>query len=218
MKVTTLIAVAGLGIVMTACGGRQQKDAADAPAAEQTEEKSASLADAAKGLREISKASEKMGDFEAFQKKLAEAKPVSNDQLKSAIPAELLGIKRTSFSVGNQLYADLAMAESKFKGSDNKEVSLTIMDGAGEAGSALVSLQIFGLNMDMEKETEGGFEKTTDLKGYRAKVEQKKSYDQINSEIVFIVNQRFAVTLRGEGIELSELEKAMDQLNFSSLK
>ena len=144
--------------------------------------------------------------------------PLTNEELKTAIPDELIGLKRSKLSVGNQLVA-LSTAEATYTDADkNKKIELTIMDGAGETGSAFMSLRVMGLAMEREEETESGFSKITDIQGHRAEVKQNTYNEQTDSEIGFVAKDRYHISLQGSNMTLEELEGAVRQLNLSELK
>ncbi len=207
-KGITAILVAG---ILAACGGNKNEE-------NTTEEDGPGISETISGLKNLSTLSDKAADMESLQKKLAGLTPLTNEELKTAIPDDLIGLKRSKLSVGNQLVA-LSTAEATYTDADkNKKIELTIMDGAGETGSAFMSLRVMGLAMEREEETESGFSKITDLQGYRAEVKQNTYNEQTDSEIGFVAKDRYHISLQGSNMTLEELEEAVRQLNLSELK
>lgn len=103
-------------------------------------------------------------------------------------------------------------------GDDNKNVKISILDGAGETGSAVVSLMAMTLSMDAESESNGTKSKTTEINGLRAITEDTKSGESISSSIKYLYKDRYSIGLDGQGYSLSELETYMKALHTSALK
>lgn len=186
---------------------------------EKTEEKSGGLSEAYSNVKNLNKLSNSMDDITKNTDELKKLTPLSNDELKPLLPEQLLGLKRTELSVGDNAMMNMSSAESSYNNEDSsKKVNLQIMDGAGETGSAVVSMLMMSLNMDREKITETGFEKSKEIKGMKAMVSENKNGEIPNSEIQMIANNRYLITLRGDGISAEELEKAVSELNFSNFK
>jgi hypothetical protein len=139
--------------------------------------------------------------------------------LKAALPNSLMGIKRTKYTVSQQMYINISTAEADYKKDRDHNIHLSIWDGAGKAGSSLVALRIWELRRDFEKQTQDGFDKSIKLNGRQAEAQQKKYDDgRLTSQIDFAVNNRFLITLKGRGFSEKDLEKAYKDLDFSSLE
>jgi hypothetical protein len=161
-----------------------------------------------------------LGRFsQSLQKELAKRTPLSNDELKIALPKSLIGIKRTKYTVGQQMYVKVSTAEADYKKDRHHNIHLSIWDGAGKAGSSLVALRIWELKRNFEQKTQNSFDKSIKLNGRQAEVQQKKYDDgRLTSQIDFAVTNRFLITLKGRGFTEEDLEKAYKDLDFSSLK
>lgn len=198
-----LIAVSVLALV--ACKKEENK----------TEENSISGAiSSAKNLNSISNA---MDDINKNIETLKKTAPLSNDELKGALPENLAGLKRTELTVGDQSMMQISSAEAKY-GTDNKEISVRITDGAGETGSAMISIVMMGHSATLEKTTENGFEKIGEFNGKRMSIKETKETDRVDSEIQFIEKNRYLVDVEGDGFTYEELAKAIGELNLSALK
>lgn len=186
---------------------------------EKTEEKNGGFSDALNNVQNLNKLSNSMDDITKRAEDLKKMTPLNNEDLKTLLPEQLGGLKRTELSVGDNAMVNMSSAESSYKNEDSsKKINLQIMDGAGETGSAIVSMLMMGLNMNREKITETGFEKSTEIKGMKALVSENKSGDFTNSEIQMIAKDRYLITLRGDGLTYEELEKVAGELNFSNFK
>ena len=186
---------------------------------EKTEEKSGGITDIVSGVKNYSNLSKSMSDVTKNIEVLKKTTPLSNDELKAILPENLLGLKRSEFSVGDASMMNLSSAEAKYKNEDgSKSMTLEIMDGAGETGSAMVSILMMGLNMNKEKQTETGFEKTTEIDGMKALVSEEKREDKVSSKIQIIAKTRYLLTISGRGFSYEELSKAVGEINTSALK
>ena len=181
-------------------------------------EESGGLSDLISSTKDYSKMSSSMEEVTKNIEKLKNVEPLTNDQLKAFLPEQLLGLKRTELSVGDNSMMNLSTAESKYSDGDKKEIKLEIIDGAGETGSAMVSIMIMGLNVNKEKTTESGFEKSTEINGVKSIVSEDKNGDKIQSKIQTVLKNRYLVTLSADGFSYEELKTALDELNSSALK
>lgn len=138
--------------------------------------------------------------------------------MKAVLPESLAGMKRTRFSVGDASMMGLVTAQATYSDDQNRSVELSIMDGAGEAGSGVIAVYVMSLSMEMEEETESGFSKNTTINGSRASIKEQRGDDWVNSEIGALVSDRYLVTLNGSGLTYKELEDVFKELNFIGLK
>lgn len=184
------------------------------------EDENPGLFDIIDGVSDLNKIADEVEKMEEEGEKLINTTPISNDQLKKILPETLLGLPRKKFSVGNQFMADVAMAEAEYKseeGNDN-QVAFSIVDGAGEMGSAMISLVRMGLSRDYEEQTDNGYNKSTTINGYKAIEEFEKRYETTYPKIKFLINNRFLVSLEGKGVTMDQLKKALNELDLDDLK
>lgn len=202
----TILAVALL-FALTSCGNSPKKE---------TEEKSGlgKLVEGASNLDKLAKSGEKLKDQTEKLKKLT---PATVEELKAVVPENVGDFKRKSYSAGGTV-ADIVAAEAEYAKEDNKTIHVSILDGAGESGSAVVSLLAMGLSMQTESESNGTISKNIEIDGVRYSTEDTKSASSVSSSLKFIHNDRYAITLQGEGYSLSELQDFLKKLDLSSLK
>ena len=194
-------------LVLIACSKKEKQD-----------EESGGLSNLVTNAKNYSKISGSINDVSKNIETLKKMTPLSNDELKAVLPEQLLGLKRSEFSVGDASMMNLVSAEAKYKDENNKRIDLQIMDGAGETGSGMVSIMMMGLNVTKEKVTETGFEKSEVINGMKAIISENKNGENIDSEIQLIAKDRYLLTLKGDGITLDELKKALAEFNISQLK
>ncbi len=209
MNFKILLSVISISVLLLSCGGNKSNDG---------EESKSGLAESITGIKNISKATKALSDWEETQEKLVGETPLTNDELKAMLPESLAGMKRTSLSVGDGYMMGVITGQAGYSDEENKKVELSIMDGAGETGAAMVSMFYMTLSMNMEEETETGFSKITTLDGYRATVEENRGDDWVDSEISALVADRYIVSLDASGLDLKELESVFKQLDLKKLK
>ena len=218
MKKITLVSIVLVGalMMMVSCGGgvsqgEQQQSNSD--------DEKTSLGEAVSALGGLKKMADQADDMGSLQKKLSKMQPVSNETLKKVLPETLMGMKRTKYSINsNEMFGNLLMGSATYTKDDDHDIELSITDGAGETGSSVLMLAIWGLRADMEEETESGFTKTIEKDGRHIKVKQKKQGDNVRSELTTAIRDRFLVKLDGNNFTVDELQKAYDALDFGALE
>ena len=182
------------------------------------EEKTGGFSDLVSTAKTYGKMGSSMQDVTKNIENLKNIPPLTNDELKAVLPEILLGLKRKELSVGDNAMMNLSTAEAKYADDENRRVKVEIVDGAGETGSAMVSIMMMGLNVNKEKTTEFGFEKSTEINGAKSIVSEYKNGEDINSEIQTVLKNRYLVTLKADGFTYEELKSALSTLNNSALK
>lgn len=196
--------------LLLSCGGnKSSEDGGD---------NSPSLSDAISGFKNLNKSADVAKDWEKNQEKLAAQTPMINDEMKALLPENLAGMKRTKFTVGDASMMGLVTGQASYSDDQGKSLDLTIMDGAGEAGSGMIALYAMTLSMDMEEETESGFSKNATVNGNRATVKEDRGEGWVRSEISALVSDRYIVTLNGTGMNYEELEGVFRKLDLSKLR
>ena len=160
---------------------------------------SVSVNEAAKNIEENASKAEEL-------KKLT---PLSIDQMKALIPNELLGMPRSSFNANSA--AGYAMAQGTYKGEEDKELEIEIIDCAGEMGSLIYNTRFFAY-WNFQQEDDNGYEKTIDFNGGKAVEKYTKSNERY--ELTSFANDRFVVSVKGEKIGIDDIKKVASNLNL----
>ena len=181
-------------------------------------EKSGGLSDLVSTAKNYSKINSSMEDVGKNIENLKALTPLTNDELKAVLPEIILGLKRKELSVGDNAMMNLSTAEAKYADEEGKRVKVEIIDGAGETGSAMVSIMMMGLNVNKEKTTETGFEKSVEINGAKSIVSENKNGEEIDSKIQTVLKNRYLVTLTADGFSYEQLKSALSTLNNSALK
>ena len=182
------------------------------------EEQSGGLSDMITSEKASGKVSSTMEDVSKNIENLKNIPPMTNEELKSVFPENLLGLKRKELSVGDNAMMNISTAEAIYTDDNNKRIKVEIIDGAGETGSTMVSIMMTGLNSDTDKTTETGFEKSTEINGVKSIVSENKDGERINSQIQTKKKNRYLLTLYANGFTFNELQKVLTELNSSALK
>lgn len=152
---------------------------------------------------------DKVEDIEKNMEELKKATPLSNEQLKALLPEKLDGMKRKSYNITKMGFNAV---EAKYD-DDIRSISLSILDGAGEAGAGMISMAEFGMNAGGESESEDGYKKPLSVDGTKGFEEQERSSDgsNITNKVTFIVKHRFILTFEAQGIEMDKLKSIVEE-------
>jgi hypothetical protein len=151
-------------------------------------------------INNMKDASDAMTEKTEALKKLT---PASLDEMKTMIPEEFMGMKRTSYNANSMMGA--SNATGKYKSDDGKELKLNIIDCAGEAGSGIYTLRYWTM-WNFQNEDDNGYQKTVDFNGGKAIEKYSKYNDEYG--LTFMVNDRYLVTVEGEKMGLDAVRAA----------
>ena len=136
--------------------------------------------------------------------------------LKTLLPETLAGMKRTSASGEKNGAAGMFVAEAtgEYSGENGASLSLKITDMGGLGGLGAMAQAGWAMQ-EIDKETDNGYERTFDQKGFKA----KESYDKLNKsgEVQSWVASRFLVEIKGNGVKDGDLRKALDGVDLARL-
>jgi len=177
-----------------------------------------SLLEAVQNVNKLNKAADSMKEYEKQTEKLKKTKPVSNEVFKQVLTEELGSLKRSSFNAGNASMVGLSSSDATYGDSNDKNVKISIFDGAGESGSALIAMTHMSISMDTESIEGTKTKKTEVINGVRSVTENDTNPDSNkSSSITFIYKDRYQVSLEGNKMPLEELKTYIQKLNFSKL-
>jgi len=144
--------------------------------------------------------------------------PLPIEKLRNKFPKKLLGIKKTSYNTGQATVVQVSTGEAFYTDKEKDRVlHLSITDGAGQNGSAVVSLLMFILGGTIDKKTENGFEKTTNVGNQKVYIKEEMKNGRTCSLLQLVYDNRFLISIEGENFSAHELTKAVQQLNLSNL-
>lgn len=186
--------------LLTACGKTEEQ--------KQAEEAKVSLGGAMDAMKEMAKAAED-------QQKNGPIETVDFRVLKELLPADADGLPRKE-ATGERNGAmgfKVSTAEARYANADGSETAEVGIVDAGGTG-ALMGLAAWTM-MDIDKETETGYEKTTTMGDNKA----YEKYDNSgkDGELVLVVAKRFVVTAKGRGISMDKIKATLNKVDLDKL-
>jgi hypothetical protein len=187
---------------------------------------SAPLAQALKQAGQAADQAAKSGDPAALAKAMQmlggqgaagpHVEPVNFRELKALLPEELPGFTRTS-ATGEKAGA-MGMVVSEAKGEYNAEggahIAVKLLDVGSLAGPLALGLAGWA-SVEIDRETETGYEKSTVLGGNKAfeKYDTRSKHGELN----VLVGNRFIVELHGSNVKIDDLKSAAGKLDLGKL-
>ncbi len=186
---------------------------------DKSREKEPGLFDVIESVSDLNQMANEVEKIEKENEQLKNATPISKEKLKALLPKSLLGYSRRKFSIGNQFMPDMSMAEAEYENGNGNFISFSIIDGAGETGSAMVTLARLGFSRDFEEHNDSGYRKSTTIDGYKAIEElERDNYDNSeDTKIELLISNRFIVTLDGKRVSVNQLKNAVKELKLNQL-
>lgn len=187
-------------LLLTGCGGNKEEEKKD--------EESVSAIGAVGAMKEMAAQAEEM-------QKNGPVETVNFRSLKELLPADADGLARKE-ATGEKNGAagfTISTATGKYANDDNSEtIELSLVDGGGSA--MMMGLAAWSM-IDVDKETENGYEKT-------GKIGDNKSYEKYDNsnkdgEIALLVNKRFIVTAKGRGVSMDKIKAALGDVDLDKL-
>jgi len=176
----------------------------------------------------IDELANKSKDLEEFADKMKEVSegftegkkvnPVDFRELKALLPEAIASLKRTNIE-GEKVAAmgmNISTANADYSDDQNNQsIDLKITDMGNIAG--LSGLAAYGWYMvDIDKENETGYEKTTTFKGNKA-YEKYNNQDKYG-ELSILVAKRFVVEANGNNVSMNEIKAAAEMIDFGKLE
>jgi hypothetical protein len=136
--------------------------------------------------------------------------------LKALLPADLPGMRRTAASGerNGAMGMTVATAEGQYQGDDGAEITIKITDMGGTG--ALGGIMQYGwASMEVDKETETGFERSTTIAGHKA-IEKYDTQDQ-GGETQVLVSKHFTVEVSGSNVTAEQIRAAVEKVDLAKL-
>ncbi|SMD44228.1 hypothetical protein SAMN00777080_2848 [Aquiflexum balticum DSM 16537] len=149
---------------------------------------------------------------------LASIIPITREQLKNWIPKQIGEYKITKTVIGYKESVDMSAIKGTYshQSDPSKQVVMEVLDGAGPVAAVLLSGSIQKLNLDFEELKADGYSRIYNKNGHRV-WEVENTREEI-SELEFIHEGRFLVSLKGQHLRNEELWTFADYLDFKALK
>ena len=143
--------------------------------------------------------------------------PVDFRKLKEALPQELAGFDKGESSGEKNNAFGIAVSEAKqsFRTADgNKRVRFEITDPGSLSGP--FALANMWMNIEVDKETGDGYEKTSTVNG--RKLHEKWSKSGQHGSVQLVVGNRFMVDVDAQGIEMNDVKSLIGKIDVAKLE
>lgn len=213
-----ILAILFLSFLFIFCGcgsneGDPEKDDRDKPRNEQNDDD-----DSKTGIKGLDDFVDNMKEMQENFEEGKEVETVNFRELKALLPEELDGLKRTSASgeKTNAFGINVSKSEGEYKTEDNSSrIRITITDMGSMSGWA--GLAAFGWTMtEIDKETEDGYERTIEYKGYKGFEKYNTKRNDGKKEVM--VAKRFMVSVEGYDVPMEAIDDAMDEIDVDELE
>jgi len=202
------LALLGL-LVMMGCGMCSRKPDADQAAQKEEEAREA----AEPGLQQMGDALSKMK--EAMEGKGEPVEPVDYKALKALLPETAADLARESAEgeKSGAMGVKVSMARARYA---NEESSLEIeITDMGTASGLTAMASAAWTLVDMDKESDAGYERTTTFRGHRAFEEYDNNAQR--GEMRVLVAKRFIVNVQGSNLPMDRIKSAVNEVDLGQL-
>lgn len=141
--------------------------------------------------------------------------PVELDALKAVLPRRLLGMERTEYSA-NKTGAfgfNVSVVTATYEEGD-AHLEVVITD-AGRFTQVISGLADW-TNVEIDKENQDGYERTTTIEGYQAY--EKYNRPRRSGELSLIIDNRFVIAIEGKQIDERDFRRIVRRLDLDELK
>jgi len=173
--------------------------------------------DLAEAKDDISDALDNLGDaFKGLKKKhnIEGKEPINFRDLKKALPRNLAGVdfEESEGQTTGILGFKISTVEATYQ-EDESAFEVTIVDVAGVG--KLVKSMAKWTEFEVDKETRNGYERTTEIEGHPAL--EKYNSRREKGETSILVNDRFIISIKGEGVSERQMRNAVEDINIRKL-
>jgi hypothetical protein len=143
--------------------------------------------------------------------------PIDFRKLKETLPSELPGFEKGDSEGAKNSAFGITVSEAKqsFRSADGKQsVRFEITDPGSLAGP--FALAHMWLNIEVDKETSSGYEKTSTVAGRR--IHEKWNASSKHGEVQMVVGKRFLVEVDARGLDMKEVKALVGKLDLARLE
>ena len=170
------------------------------------------------GIKSLDDFADKMKEVQKNMEEGKKHEVVDFRELKALLPESIGDLKRKSAQgeKNSTMGFTISHAEANYSNEDesqNIDIDITDMTGA----SGLAGLAAWGWTMaEIDKETETGYEKTTNYKGNKAYEKYDNQYQDGSFEV--LVSGRYMVSVEGNNVPMEIIKNAMDEIDIGKLE
>jgi hypothetical protein len=143
--------------------------------------------------------------------------PVSYKDLKALLPEDVAGFRRKEAKGQKNGAMGLSVSEAsgRYEGPDGASLRIKIVDVGSLAGPMAIGLAGWAA-MEIDRESDDGYEKTTTFGGYKA-VEKYRNGSK-HGEIKVLLASRFIVEVDGHRMKMDDVKAAAGKLDLKKLE
>lgn len=196
MKTTKLLALLlATTFLLSNCGGKKEE--------EEEKEEPKTAADAIENLANEAEKMAKDGPKEVVDAKL----------LKELLPADADGLprKEASSEKTGAMGFQVSTANARY-GEGDSSIEVSIVDVAGTG--AIMGMAAWAM-VDVDKENDSGYEKTTKYKDHKAF--EKYNNDDKDGELAVLLANRFVVSVKGNNVAMDKIKATLDDIDLDKL-
>ena len=166
---------------------------------------------------------EKIDEFEkstkvgSWQQNLISTEALQLDQLKAKLPEQLAGLPlRNSDSLASQTVVG-TYSLSIDPNHETENITVQILDGAGNYGFGHVNAVHKMISMEVNNKGDNNWAKTLDNQGVRILLKEERVKDIQFSELQYIKQNRYHISLTGRRLDSKKLLQAktdLEKTNF----
>ena len=143
--------------------------------------------------------------------------PIDFRKLKEALPQDLAGFEKgdSSGEKNNAFGISVSEAKQSFRTADgSKSVRFEITDPGSLAGP--FALANMWMNVEVDKETSSGYEKTSTVSG--RKLHEKWNKSSKHAEVQMVVGNRFMVEVDARGLDMNDVKTLLSKIDVAKLE
>ena len=143
--------------------------------------------------------------------------PIDFRKLKEALPQDLAGFEKgdSSGEKNNAFGISVSEAKQSFRSADgSKTVRFEITDPGSLAGP--FALANMWMNVEIDKETSSGYEKTSTVSG--RKLHEKWDKSSKHAEVQIVVGNRFMVEVDARGLDMNDVKSLLSKIDVPKLE
>lgn len=153
----------------------------------------------------------------SWQQNLITTEPLQIDQLKAKLPKQLAGLPlRSSDSPAAQTVVG-TYSVSTNPNHETENITVKILDGAGNYGFGHVNAVHKMISMEVNNKGDNNWAKTQDHQGVRILLKEERVKDIQFSELQYIKQNRYHISLTGRKLDSKKLLQAktdLEKTNF----
>lgn len=177
-----------------------------------------SLSELSQNAQQMQQGAEELGrSLQDMQNNNAEpVEPVDFRALRDLLPGRIGSMERSEHEGARQQMGGFTLvnAQAQYGGASRERLELEITDVGAIPGLSMLGLGM--LNMEIDRESSSGFERTGSYNGHR--MHEEYDTNQERGKRTVLIDQRFVVSVSGRGVPFSTIETATDAVDLSALQ